>query len=46
MFCRKEDTLSKRMKKRRGLAKTVETNIAGIAWSEGEHGKTESLYAC
>lgn len=25
--------------KRRGLYKTAETNIAGIAWSEGEHGK-------
>lgn len=44
MFRQKEDTLSRM--KRRGLAKTVETNIAGTAWSEGEHGKTESLYAC
>lgn len=45
MFCQKEDTLS-RMKERRGLAKTVETNIAGTTWSQGEYGKTESLYAC
>lgn len=45
MFCQKEDMLS-RMKERRGLAETVETNIAGTAWSQGEHTKTESLYAC
>ena len=32
--------------KERQLAKTVETNIAGTTWSQGEYGKTESLYAC
>lgn len=33
-----------RIKGRRGLAKTFETNTAGTAWSQDECGKMESLY--
>lgn len=34
-----------RIKGRRGLAKTFQTNTAGTAWSQDDRGKIESLYA-